>query len=203
MHLHSKFTIVGDSRGCRLANIWQEALPQLVTGVQVKFIGKRGAKLNGTAFCEEFIHEICVYQQTHAFIWIGCNDLEQDLRGFEFDNNGRRIPKKFQPGMFNQVHDNLVNLNDVIRERTGVEPTLFQSLNRFECRNLMDPIDYNKGCMKFNNKIKSARWSFLRTYHIPAIYHRSDYFMHDGVHLYEHCYSDIVLRVYERYFLKD
>ena len=200
MQVHSRLAIVGDSHASRFANEWQEALPQSVTGVQVEFIGRRGASLNGSTFCNTYIHAICEFRPTHIFLWVGNNDLEQNLRGFEL-KNGCSLPKEYQYGKFNQIYDNLVHLNDVIRERTGVNPTLFHSLSRFKCRNLMRPIDYNKESMKFNMRIKGARWAFLRTFHMPANFYSIESYQDDKVHLQPHCYSYLVLSVYERYFL--
>ena len=200
MQVHSRLAIVGDSHAARFANEWQEALPQSVTGVQVEYIGYTGASLNGSTFCDNHIDAICEYEPTHVFLWIGANDLEQNLRGNVLVN-GRSVAKQYEYGKFEQVYFNLVHLNDAIFERTGVSPTLFHSLNRFRCRNLMRPIDYNKESMKFNNKIKGARWGFLRTFHMPANFNSVNSFHRDRVHLKPQCYSDLVLSVYERYFL--
>ena len=91
MPCHSKLAIVGDSHCFRLTKQWMLALPPHITGVSVRAFGYPGAKLGGTTFCEKFIHEIYEYQPTHVFIWIGCNDLEQDLR------NRREPLKAYQP----------------------------------------------------------------------------------------------------------
>ena len=131
------------------------------------------------------------------FIWIGCKDLKQDLR------NGREPFKAFQPGKYVEIYNHLVNLNDNIRECTGVEPTLVHSLNRFKTRYGMRPIDYNDESRRFNNLIRRGRWGFLRSYHIPSQYHEADSFVHDGVHLQVPCYSDLALRLFVHYFCKN
>ena len=190
MQVHSRLAICGDSHAYRLSIGWQETLPTDETGVHVKFIGRRGASLNGTSFCQDYIQNIIDYQPTHVFIWIGANDLEQNVR-----------IKAYEYGRFNKIYDDLVHLNDVIRQRTGVNPTLFQALCRYRCRYSMRPDDYNLECMRFNSRISHAHWAFKRTYNMPAYFHFREAFQSDLVHLHDEYYSELVMSVYDRFFL--
>ena len=193
MQVHSRLAICGDSHAYRLSIGWQETLPTDITGVQVRFIGRRGASLNGTSFCRDYIQDIINYHPTHVFIWIGANDLEQRLRG----------TRQYEYGRFNQIYDDLVHLNDVIRQRTGVNPTLFQALRRYQCRYGMRPEEYNLECFRFNSRISHAHWAFNRTFNMPADLHFRTAFQSDWVHLHDENYSQLAIELYDRFFLYD
>ena len=80
-----KVAIVGDSHAKRLYQEWKLAFPMKDTCVQLKFFGKGGARLDGRAFAETHVENIVTYNPHKVFLWIGGNDLCQDLNRFAYN----------------------------------------------------------------------------------------------------------------------
>ena len=80
-----RIAFVGDSHPRRLTEQWLAVLPTDKTNVEVQFFGFGGEKLGGESFCNRYIQSIVKFRPHKVFIWIGGNDLEQDLRYVQYN----------------------------------------------------------------------------------------------------------------------
>ena len=195
---HRRLAIVGNSNADDLHNMWQSRWGE-EPDTTVNFYGRRGARVVNhdlTTFKDEFLDSILQWRPHYVIIWLGGNDLNQDLRHGEWND------QHFRP-----VFEAFMELCNAIAE--GIRPhggqiLMMPLVPRTKLRYGESTRTYFKSVRSFNNRFRRLPKAMQATscYELAGFhaFRKDGDALRDGVHFTFLILNAICVDIRRNYF---